>query len=545
MAEIRDELIGKTLGGCRLLDKLGEGGMGTVYRARHQALNKHVAVKILPASFARDESRVKRFVREARSAAQLEHSNIVQILNIAKQGGLYFIVMQYVKGESLDKKVNREGRLSADEATLIIKETAQALAAAHEKDIIHRDVKPENIMLAASGEVKLMDFGLARIRDMVSELTLPGDVLGTPYYLAPEQARGEAVDGRADIYSLGVTYYYALTGKRPFEGETPVTVIMKHINEPPPDPRQLAPNIPPKVFQVLMKMMHKDVKARYQNMTELMEDLKGLEVTASNDSPQTVIYGSKAENVPAGEAGKKIASRPRWNLIIIGGVTALIIIWMGLFLLKKGDNLREEKPDALPSSELPSVSILAMSAEREAFSKAFKYYSDQPKEYLKNIKTLEALIAEYPDTEWTLRASRIIQSLREEIKSNLRVRCAEFHNYLFAGEREKLSEYFAHDLPAETKGKMVDFYKRVAGVMKLGQAKLELVSIEHIDPLPQRSGQLKASVKVTYKHMDLNKRPVSRNLQHIWIYYENDNWYFLRPKKPSVNEKKPSGQRRR
>jgi len=254
----QDALVDKVFGGCRLIKKIGEGGMGVVYLAHHLALNKNVAVKILPPSFAMEEERVKRFVREARSAAQLEHSNIIQIYNIAKHEDFYFIVMQYADGESLARAIKREGKIKVLEALDIIRDVASALAVAHRKNIVHRDIKPENIMINSNGEIKLMDFGLARVLDVASNLSRTGDILGTPYYLSPEQAQGQKVDGRADIYSLGVTLYYMLSGKKPFEGDTTLAIILKHINEKPPLITQTNPEIPECVSNVINKMLEKN-----------------------------------------------------------------------------------------------------------------------------------------------------------------------------------------------------------------------------------------------------------------------------------------------
>ena len=269
----QDALIDKVFGGCRLIKKIGEGGMGVVYLAHHLALNKNVAVKILPPSFAMEEERVKRFVREARSAAQLEHSNIIQIYNIAKHEDFYFIVMQYADGESLAHAIKRQGKINTLEALGIIKDVALALSVAHRKNIVHRDIKPENIMINTNGEVKLMDFGLARVLDVASNLSRTGDILGTPYYLSPEQAQGHKVDGRADIYSLGVTLYYMLSGKKPFEGDTTLTIILKHINEKPPVISQTNPETPECVSNVINKMLEKDPARRYQSTDELIDDI--------------------------------------------------------------------------------------------------------------------------------------------------------------------------------------------------------------------------------------------------------------------------------
>ena len=324
----QDALVDKVFGGCRLIKKIGEGGMGVVYLAHHLALNKNVAVKILPPSFAMEEERVKRFVREARSAAQLEHSNIIQIYNIAKHEDFYFIVMQYADGESLARAIKREGKIKVLEALDIIRDVASALAVAHRKNIVHRDIKPENIMINSNGEIKLMDFGLARVLDVASNLSRTGDILGTPYYLSPEQAQGQKVDGRADIYSLGVTLYYMLSGKKPFEGDTTLAIILKHINEKPPLITQTNPEIPECVSNVINKMLEKNPDKRYQSTDELIDDINLChnEIVAGDSNAKTIT----AQAAPAFAAGRPVKAKPQkivsWKMIGLAGGLAFIIV---------------------------------------------------------------------------------------------------------------------------------------------------------------------------------------------------------------------------
>lgn len=332
----KDILTGKVFGACRLIKKIGEGGMGVVYLAHHLALNKNVAVKILPPSFAQEDERVKRFIREARSAAQLEHSNIVQIYNIAKQDDYYFIIMQYVDGESLAGKIRREGKINLSEALRIVNDVAVALSVAHHKGIIHRDIKPENIMITKNDEIKLMDFGLARVLDVASHLSRTGDILGTPYYLSPEQAKGLKVDGRADIYALGITLYYMISGKRPFDGDSTVSIILKHINEKAPPIRESNPEIPESVSLIINKMMEKDAVNRYQSTEELINDID----ICSNEIATP--YGARPKMLVSSKTGeasirtvisstndieptRKIINK---KMIITAAVLAIVIIFI-------------------------------------------------------------------------------------------------------------------------------------------------------------------------------------------------------------------------
>ena len=331
----------KVFGGCRLIKKIGEGGMGVVYLAHHLALNKNVAVKILPPSFAMEEERVKRFIREARSAAQLEHSNIIQIYNIARHDDFYFIVMQYADGESLARAIKREGKIKVLEALGIINDVASALSVAHQKSIVHRDIKPENIMINTNGEIKLMDFGLARVLDVASNLSRTGDILGTPYYLSPEQAQGQRVDGRADIYSLGVTLYYMLSGKKPFEGDTTLAIILKHINEKPPLITQANPEIPECISNVINKMLEKDPAQRYQSTDELIDaiNLCHNEIVSEDSNAKTIT----AQTAPAKAKPQKIVS---WKMIGLAAGLAFIIVVL-LSLISKG------KQPSSPGKEPP------------------------------------------------------------------------------------------------------------------------------------------------------------------------------------------------
>jgi serine/threonine protein kinase len=336
--------------------------MGTVYKAHHIGLNKIVAVKILPSSFARDPERVKRFVREARAAAQLEHSGIVQILNIGKTSpetagdtDIYYIVMQYVQGDTVAQMLRTNGKLPVPETSRIIRDTAKSLNAAHQKGIIHRDVKPENIMVTYEGEVRLMDFGLARVLDVASHLSQPGDILGTPHYLAPEQAQSMSVDGRADIYSLGVTYYYALTGQKPFDGDTPVAVIMQHINKQPLDPRQFSPEIPDEVCLVIQKMLAKNPDERYQNCNDLISDLETIMASSAVDASKDTAVSATSKTLIASDIAKPVPQpkrRSRMARYILGAGISAVIIGLALAAMEKKNSLSKPSPPQ-PSQDKP------------------------------------------------------------------------------------------------------------------------------------------------------------------------------------------------
>jgi len=266
------------IGGFRIVDRLGKGGMGTVYRARQVSLDRDVALKILPRHLAADEKYLARFLREARSAAQLHHPNIVQAIDAGEDRGFYYFAMELVEGQSVRDILEAEGPLSAAEAVRIAARIADALAHAWERArMIHRDIKPGNILLEWDGTPKLADLGLAKSVATDTRLTATGELLGSPGYISPECAQGRHdLDQRGDIYSLGCTLFHMLTGKAPYDGDTPLGVILKHVSAPPPDPRELASHVSEEVAAYVMKMMAKRPEDRPQSAADVAQALDEL-----------------------------------------------------------------------------------------------------------------------------------------------------------------------------------------------------------------------------------------------------------------------------
>ena len=271
-----DLLIGKIIGKYEILSKLGEGGSCVVFQARPIDGDGIVAMKILKNSNEVNQKVVDRLIREVHVASMLHHPNIVQVGGSGSKDGYYYIIMEYVEGETLRQKILREHYLSVSEAVRIIEQVTQGLAAAHNQNFVHRDIKPDNIMINPEGVAKIADFGLAKGKAIDAHITQTGQIVGTPYYMSPEQAQTSSLDHRSDIYSLGVTFYYILTGRVPFEGTTPIEIILKHISSQPESIQKLNPKVPSGLARIIQKMMAKSKEQRYQNTLDLLDDLKKL-----------------------------------------------------------------------------------------------------------------------------------------------------------------------------------------------------------------------------------------------------------------------------
>src|SRR5689334_6121295 len=256
-------LVGTQLGGRYRLDaQVGAGGMSTVYRAFDATLERRVAIKLMHREIAAETDQLERFRREARAVAQLNHPHIVGVIDAGEEDGRPYIVFEYVEGETLKNRIRRMGRLPIDEAIAYAIEIARALGAAHTRGIVHRDVKPQNVLVDEEGSAKVTDFGIARSMDD-SGLTAEGRVLGTTDYVSPEQALGHDVNGQSDIYSLGIVLYEMLTGDVPFHGENQISVAMKHVREDRPDIQVRRPEVSATLAAVLDRMTDKDRAHRY------------------------------------------------------------------------------------------------------------------------------------------------------------------------------------------------------------------------------------------------------------------------------------------
>jgi len=326
------KMIGTVLSGrYRLEAKLGSGGMSTVYLARDTTLDRPVAVKVMHREMSEQPDQLERFRQEARAVAKLSHPNVVAVIDAGEDGGYPYIVFEYVEGETLKTRINRIGALDTQEALAYAIEIARALTVAHARKMIHRDIKPQNVMIDAEGRAKLTDFGISRQLEQ-DGMTATGRVLGTTDYVAPEQAMGRGADQRSDIYALGVVLFEMLTGSVPFEADSQVCVAMKHVNEELPDVQAERPEISAATALVVERATAKDPAKRYADVGEMIDDLStALEVEAARAGSTTGEATSVLDAVPP--ASRKLSPRARWSrglivlaLLIAAAVVAIILI---------------------------------------------------------------------------------------------------------------------------------------------------------------------------------------------------------------------------
>ncbi len=348
------DVIGQTLGQYRIIEQIGQGGMATVYKAYQPSLDRYVAVKVLPPYFAHEPGFAMRFTREAKAIAKLNHPNILPIYDFGQEGELSYIVMKYVEAGTLKDIVG--GPLPLDETADIIRQIAVALEHAHQNGILHRDVKPSNVLLDEGRWVLLTDFGLAKMVEGSAVLTASGVGVGTPAYMAPEQGQGGPVDARADIYSLGVVLYEMATGRVPFQAETPMAVVIKHITDPLPLPRTINAQLPEAVERVILRALAKDPGDRFASTAQMADALAAAVSAAVEPAPETVEL-SLAEPVPAPlptpapspekptPAAEAPPTRKGFPWKIVGAVAVIIVALAAIFALSSlGGEEAEETP---------------------------------------------------------------------------------------------------------------------------------------------------------------------------------------------------------
>ena len=324
-----DELIA---GRYELEEQVGSGGMSKVFRAHDRLLERTVAIKILHEHYSKDEEYVERFRREARAVAQLAHPNVVTVIDRGEHEGRQYIVFEFIDGENLKQLVEREGALPPKQVVELGLQVASALASAHARGVVHRDVKPQNVILTDEGRPKVTDFGIARSSD-VESVTLTGTVMGTSEYLAPEQARGELVDFRTDVYSLGVILFELSAGEVPFRGENPVSVAMRHLHEPVPSVREQRPEIPARLDAAIRQAMAKDPEERFGSMEELIAELEACR-RGLGEGEETIVLPAPARPRRARRSARRIVRALVLSLLallLVGAAAVGAFALAGLF----------------------------------------------------------------------------------------------------------------------------------------------------------------------------------------------------------------------
>lgn len=318
-----------------ILKRLGEGGMADVYLAQDELLNREVAIKVLRGSLALEPVSLLRFEREANSASALNHPNIVEIYDVGEEDGLHYIVMEYIRGRTLKQLISQRGALEKSEALAIMDQLISAVEEAHKKNIIHRDIKPQNVLIKDDGTVKITDFGIATVSDSL-QLTQADTVLGSVHYLAPELARGESASFQSDVYSLGICFYELLTGEVPFHGETPVQVAMKHLKDDMPSVLEFNPTLPMSIENIILKSTAKNRANRYKSAEEMRLDLlaclsdknknvKRIEFDQAQENDQTIVI-----NKVNGLKEEKVS---KWNIKSFWGMSLVLVSSIILILI--------------------------------------------------------------------------------------------------------------------------------------------------------------------------------------------------------------------
>jgi formylglycine-generating enzyme required for sulfatase activity/predicted Ser/Thr protein kinase len=347
-------------GRYQIIEELGRGGMGRVYRVLDKKLSEEVALKLIKPEIAADEKTILRFRNELRTARNIGHPNVTRMYDLGEEKGSHFITMEYVRGEDLKSFIRRSGRLTVDKAATIAGQVAEGLAEAHRQGVIHRDLKPQNVMIDRDGNARIMDFGIAR--SVKSEGTTGGGVMiGTPEYMSPEQVEGKAVDPRSDIYSLGIVLYEMLTGRPPFTGASALSVAMKQKSERAPDPQQQNSRIPAALSRLILKCLEKEASRRYQTAEELASELKTVE--------RDIAAAEKAVSPRKPRPSRETVARVRYKKYAIAAALALAVIVLGFFavrLFTHQSKVRWARQKALPAT----MELIQQGKYIEAFNEA-------------------------------------------------------------------------------------------------------------------------------------------------------------------------------
>jgi len=457
-----DPLLGQALGEFEILELIGRGGMGAVYKGRQPSLDRFVAIKVLPQRFAEDASFLERFHREARAAAAISHPNIIEVYAVGQDKGHEFIAMEFVDGDSLAGLLKREGRLPPERALEIMRDVASALADAHAKGIVHRDIKPANILLTARGRVKVADFGLAKRAGVDISVTHTGASLGTPLYMAPEIARGELDNPSSDLYALGATFYQAISGRPPFDGATPAELIVKHVNNPVPPLQSLAPECPPALCRIIHLLLSKNPAHRHSSADKLVEalDKVGARLAGGAGGGASVprvsgpVGGASAPRVsgPVGGASlprvsdatrtlpgsvapppapmphsRRVGGVSSRRVFLFGGIAAAVLLAVVVFIALPGpasqSTIRNPKspvpPSATPGTQHPTPSSSAFESHA-ALCLQYARTCVERKDWAKAKEYLDELADKYAATRVAADNKSAIAALRSQAEAVLK-----------------------------------------------------------------------------------------------------------------------------
>ena len=328
-------LVGRDIAGYRILERVGRGGMGTVYRASQLSLDRIVAFKVLSSSLAWDKEFIERFTAEVRAAARLAHPSIARALDVGEEGPVHYFVMEYMAGGSIEDKIEKDGRVAPDRVVPMLLDIARGLAYAEDQGIVHRDIKPENLMLDEQGVAKIVDLGIACERKGKRGASQSDGVFGSAHYIAPEQAEGEKIDSRADIYGLGATAYHMLSGRTMFTGESQAEIMSKHVEEAPEPLGKAAPWVPRSLCAVVMKMIAKDPDERYANARALIEALESLGAGASASRPVELRHMGQLGKLTDKPRTSRRERESRTKLFLAVALGALALIAALVFLITR------------------------------------------------------------------------------------------------------------------------------------------------------------------------------------------------------------------
>jgi tRNA A-37 threonylcarbamoyl transferase component Bud32 len=382
-----EDWSGRTIGEFHILRSLGRGGMGQVFLAEQTSLQRKVAIKMLRPELAANKIALQRFQAEARAVGQLSHANIVQIYFVGEQDGVHFMALEYVEGRNLRDYLNRKGPPELAVAMSIMRQVASALQRAHEAGFVHRDVKPDNILLTRKGEAKVTDFGLSRCFDSSAQpqnLTQSGVAMGTPLYMSPEQVQGKNVDPRTDIYSFGATCFHLFAGQPPFRGASAFDIALKHVQDEPPQLAELRPDLPPDICAMVHQMMAKAPDERYQTFKDVLRDLnKVRDAIAGGNSLVPMVL--PASSVMSGRSGRMSAGahttfdgglgggRGKWFPRLIGAAALLGLLAGGITVRLVRHRLNAGEPAPAPAGLAENPQPIISSDERFALEAAHQF----------------------------------------------------------------------------------------------------------------------------------------------------------------------------